>query len=376
MGTEKRLVALQAQTLHADVDDALSELSERIDTVHANVVLLFCSAQYDLQKLGRKIASSFSAPVVACTSEGQLGDRGFQTGGITAVSLSSPELRVSSYLISPLAECQARASEAAFNALSSLLESGAERSFGLVLVDGALRTEERLAASLYQSLGTIPLIGGSGQDPHGLPGCFVYHQGRFLRDAALITLFDTTLPFVTFKVSHANPGKHRLVVTAADPEQRLVHEFNGEPAADAYAEALGVNLDELAPPLFSKHALLLRSGSDHFIRSIRQCNSDHSLSFFCALEEGLVLTVGEPADPLIALQNGFDRVGAKIGEPRAIIGCEGIISRARPAASGNRDGGEIGQLLGANRVVGFSGDGMQYNAIYVNQTLSAVALSG
>ena len=36
-------------------------------------------------------------------------------------------------------------------------------------------------------------------------------------------------------VQHVIPGRHKLVVTMADPEQRVVLEFNGEPAAEAYA---------------------------------------------------------------------------------------------------------------------------------------------
>ena len=377
VGLESRLRVREAHTLDVDPDRAIARLSEQVDCQSASVSLLFCAPSYDLERLAHAIDTRFAGPVIACTTAGQFGSRGFQVGGITAVSLSSEELHVSPYLIAPLAECQARASEAAFKAMSGMLERGSERAFGMVLVDCLSGAEERLAASLYQSLGTIPLIGGcmgdtaSGQGAHGM--C-VYHEGQFRREAALFALFETTLPFATFKVSHAIPGKHKLVVTMADPEQRVVQEFNGEPAAEAFAEALGMEVDELNASVFSRNPLLFLSGGEHFVRSIRSVNDDHSLTLYCALEVGLVLTVGNASDPLSGLQTAFDGIEQKIGVPQVILGCDSVLRRLELERDGSQQA--VGELLARQRAVGFSGYGEQYNAMYVNQTLSAVALSG
>jgi hypothetical protein len=326
-----------------------------------------------LERLGREIAGAFPASVAACTTAGQLGTTGYQSGGITAVSLTSAELRMDSFLISPLAECQARASVAAFAAMSGLVERGSRKAFGLVLVDGLSQAEERLAASLYQSLGNIPLIGGSAGDECAFLATHVYHQGKFLRDAAVFLLFETTLPFAAFKVQHVTPTRHKLVVTMTDTERRVVQEINGEPAAEAYAETLGADLDELDSLLFSRNPLMLQSGTDFYVRSVQKVNEDLSLSFFGALEEGLVLTLGESCDPLIALEQGFADVEARISRPEIVIGCDCFLRRMEFA----RDGKEaaIGDFLASKRVVGFNTYGEQYNAIYVNQTFSAVALS-
>ncbi len=366
----------QAHTLDLDADRAIAAIREQVDAQHASVNLLFCAPGYDLERLGRAIEASFSTPVIACTTVGQFGTSGFQNSGITAVSLSSDELHVNPYLIAPLAECQARASEAAFNAMSGMLERGTERAFGLVLVDEMSGAEERLAASLYQSLGTIPLIGGSAGDElgaRGAQGTRVYHQGRFMRDAALFALFETTLTFTTFKVSHVVPGKHKLVVTMADPEQRVVQEFNGEPAAEAFAEALGMEVDELNSAVFSRNPLLFLSGGEHYVRSIRGVNDDHSLTLYCALEIGLVLTLGNGGDPVATLQCAFDDVEQKIGRPRVILGCDSMLRRLELEQDGTDRA--VGDFLARHHAVGFSGYGEQYNAMYVNQTLSAVALS-
>ncbi len=96
----------------------------------------------------------------------------------------------------------------------------------------------------------------------------------------------------------------------ADPAQRVVHEINGEPAADAYAEMLGVELDELNSDLFSKNPIMLRNGDDYYIRSLRSVNADHSLSFFCAMEQGLVLTIGKHTPTRSRRSNAALRVTA------------------------------------------------------------------
>jgi hypothetical protein len=337
-------------------------------------VLVFCSPKYDLERLARCIAASFAGPVAGCTTAGQIGPGGYQRGGITAVRLSSRELRVRPFLIEPLEQCQARAAEAAFAASESLLEQSSRKAFGVVLCDGLSVAEERLAASLYQSLADVPLIGGSAGDELAYQRTHIYHEGRFISNAASLVLFETTLPFATFKVQHLAPTRQRLVVTMADPTQRVVLEINGEPAAEAYAEMLGAELEELDSGLFSKNPLMLRNGDDYYVRSIKRVNPDHSLSFFCAIEPGLVLTIGKSTDPIAALESGLSNISGRVAEPEVILGFDCVLRRSEL----EKDGADsaVGDWLARNRVVGFSAYGEQYNAIYVNQTMTAVALGG
>ncbi len=373
MGIEQRLVVRHAHTTRTSPAEAVSELREKLAPLRSSASLLFCSPSYDLDALGREIARAFPSPVGACTTAGQIGAGGYtSSGGITAVSLESSELAMRPYLISPLGQCQARAAEVAFTAMSSLVERGKRRAFGLVFVDGLSGAEERLAASLYQSLGNVPLIGGSAADELAFRATHVYHDGKFVRDAALFLLFETTLPFTTLKVQHVVPTRHKLVVTAADPERRIVHEFNGEPAAEAYAEMLGVDLDELGSFLFSQNPVMIQSGGDHFIRVLRRMNPDKSLLSFCALEEGTVLTLGSSTEPLGALERDFARARERIGEPAVVIACDCVLRRMEFEKRGTLD--EIGGFLAKNAVVGFNTYGEQFDAIYVNQTFSAIAL--
>ncbi len=363
----------RAHTTQTNASHAIAEIREQLEPMRSSASLLFCSPSYDLDALGREIARAFPTPVGACTTAGQIGALGYTaSGGITAVSLQSPDLDMRPYLITPLGQCQARAAEVAFAAMSSLVERGKRRAFGLVFVDGLSGAEERLAASLYQSLGNVPLIGGSAGDELAFRATHVYYDGKFVSDAALFLLFETTLPFASLKIQHVVPTRHKLVVTAADPERRVVHEFNGEPAAEAYAELLGVDLDELGSYLFSQNPVMIQSGGDHFVRVLRRMNADKSLLSFCALEEGLVLTLGSSTEPMAALERGFARARERVGEPAIVLGCDCVLRRMEFEKRGIA--GEIGQFLAKNAVVGFNTYGEQFDAIYVNQTFSGIAL--
>ena len=358
----------------SDPRQAVEEVRAAVDQPGMRAVLLFCSPSYDLTALGAAIRGAFSCPVVGCTSAGQIGPIGYQRGGLTATSLASDDLVVRPHLISPLTECQQRSMTVAAQVRADLRNlPGRRRAFGLILVDGLSLAEEALAATLYQSLGDMPIVGGSAGDDLRFERTWIYWDGAFQSDAAVFAVFETSLRFCTFKLQHFRPTERKLVTTAASPSARVVQEMNGVPAADAYAELLGLTVEELDSSAFSRNPVMLRIGSEYYIRSIQKVNPDHSLTFYCAIDEGLVLTLGEGLEPLSTLEQGLRQVAAKIGAPSLIIGCDCILRRLCFEQKGID--GRVGEILSAHEVIGFSTYGEQFNAVHVNQTFTGIALA-
>jgi hypothetical protein len=356
-----------------DPRQAIAEVRAAIEQPGMQVVLLFCSAAYDLPRLASEIRDAFSCPVIGCTSAGQIGPNGYQRGGITAASLASDELVAHPYLISPLSECRARTAEVAARVAARLRHMPAERkAFGLTLVDGLALAEEGLAATLYQGLGNVPIVGGSAGDDLRFERTAVYWDGAFLSDAAVVTIFETSLPFTSFKLQHFRPTDKKLVITAADPSTRLVKEIDGLPAAEAYAELLALRVDQLDSAVFSANPVMLRIGGDYYVRSVQKVNPDHSLTFYCAIDEGLVLAIGSGLEPLATLELGFADLERRIGTPSFIFGCDCILRRLELEQLDQV--GRVGQFLAANRVIGFNTYGEQIDAIHVNQTFTGIAL--
>ena len=368
-----RLSTLQATSTSADPAAAVRELRAAIDQPGMKAVLFFCSSSYDLKELGSAIRDAFPCPIVGCTSAGQIGPTGYQRGGITAASLSCDELIAHPYLITPLSECRERAAQVGAQVRTRLedLPPG-KQAFGLILVDGLSLAEEGLAAALYQSLGNVPIVGGSAGDDLKFERTSVYWNGEFFSDAAVFSLFETSRPFSTFKLQHFAPTDRKLVVTAADPARRVVKEFNGLPAAEAYAELLGLSVEQLDSNVFSSNPMMLRIGSDEYVRSIQKVNPDLSVTLYCAIDEGLVLTVGKGMEPLASLAKGFRDATKDIGTPSLVIGCDCILRRLE-LEQGHLDR-QAGDILATNKVFGFSTYGEQFNAVHVNQTFTGIAL--
>ncbi len=355
----------------ADPHQAAADLAAQIGQTPSSLVLFFCSPSYDLKALGRALADHFPGPVAGCTSSGQLGPMGYVKGGLTGFSLASPELAAEPHLLRLDADLPAQIQDLAATVRDAeALSPG--RSFGLLLVDGLSMAEEALTAQLYQALGEVSLVGGSAGDDLAFVATHVYHAGAFHARSALFVHVRTSLPFKTFKFHHFSPTAVKLVVTAADPAKRLVQEFDGEPAATAYGRALGLDVADLDAQVFSRHPVMLKMGGDYHIRSIQKVNADLSMGFFCAIEEGLVLTLGEGRDVLLAAKEVFGGLGNNGKAPQLIIGCDCILRRIEFEQKDLLK--EMGELLTRFNVLGFSTYGEQFNSVHVNQTFTGIAL--
>jgi hypothetical protein len=179
---------------------------------------------------------------------------------------------------------------------------------------------------------------------------------------------------MTFKTQHFVPTETKLVITEADPEHRRVMEINGEPAAQAYADILGLQAQELNPTTFSNYPVILRIGGKDYVRSIQKVNEDGSLSFYCAIDNGLVLTLAQGVDIVENLKNQLSAIRQEIPDPECIIGYDCILRRLE--AQEKNLAGDLQRVLQKEKIFGFSTYGEQFNAIHVNQTLTGVAMGG
>ncbi len=356
-----------------DPGRAVAEIMEQFGREHPDGVIVFCSPDYELEALGQELRRAFPCPVVGCTSSGQIGPDGFEHSGILGISFHGGGIRLRPFIISPLTGYAEQTANIAEEIRQHCATHPARHRFGLLLVDGLSMLEERLVASLYQGIGNIPIIGGSAGDNLRFERTHVYDgDGRFLSGAAVFALVESEAPITTFKVQHFYPSDIELVITAADPELRIIHEMNGEPAAVAYADALGIGVEDLNPAIFSRHPLVLTFGKAPYVRSIQKANDDLSLSCYCAIEEGLIVTVGTAIDPLHTLETAFSELHQTLPDISVIIGFDCILRRLEFEQEGID--GQIGSLMAAHRVFGFSTYGEQFNGVHVNQTFTAVAI--
>ncbi|MCB0353431.1 MAG: FIST C-terminal domain-containing protein [Bdellovibrionales bacterium] len=358
-------------SVHRDPTLAVREFAEQVALPNPAVVIFFCSSEYDAGVISREMSQHFRCPFLGCSSAGELGSR-YQKHGIVGVSFSTDELMVASHFISPLTAYSAEQANSIVSLLRSELsiEDSTEGCFAFCLIDGLSSLEESFASDTYGALRGIPLVGGSAGDNLLFKETTIYHNSDYGNNAAVLLLARSSLPFEVFQFKHFIPSEKELVITEADPRTRRVIEIDGEPAAVAYAELVGVSPAALTPAIFSENPLMLEIGDEWFVRSIQSANPDQSLTLFCAIEEGLPLSIGTGKNFVETLRNH-----AKWLEQRQDIaltlGCDCILRRLEVEQKGLQK--EVEEVLDQLRFVGFSTFGEQFNSVHVNQTLTGIS---
>ncbi|MEH6577034.1 MAG: nitric oxide-sensing protein NosP [Amphritea sp.] len=357
---------------------AANELFTKLKWQNLGFVLFFCSTEYELNTLAVEIEQQFGdIPVAGCTTAGEITTQGYGQGCISAIGFSRKEFAISGRLIRNLegfafSDAQAVVDELISDCLQQQIAPIKDNSFALTLLDGLSTLEEQVLVTLDSVLGSIPHFGGSAGDDICLTNTHVYFNGRFYVGAAVIILINTSCEFEVFSGHHMICKDEKLVVTEANSDQRRVCELNAEPAAIEYSRVTGVPLAELNHEVFALNPIAVRIGEEYYIRSIQRVNDDLSLTFYCAVENGIVLTVMEPGEMLAVLDAELERVEAAVGEHVITIGCDCFLRRLEVERRGIKQ--EMSELLRKHRVVGFNTYGEQVDGMHINQTFTGVAI--
>ena len=367
-----------AQSLAPDARRAAQEFYEAVTQPNLALVLFFCSSEYDLDTLAAEISRLFLAvQVIGCTTAGEIGPSGYREQSLAGASFSADVCTVATGHIDELANFEISRGHAFCKNLLSELEGNipplnSGNTFAFLLVDGLSVREEPVARSFQDVLGKIPLVGGSAGDGLNFGRTYIYVDGSFHTDNASLTLINTPLPFKAFKTQHFVATDQRLVITKADPAQRVVKEINGLPAAEEYARMVGVDMKNIDPQCFAASPLVVRIDGSNYVRSIQKVNEDGSVTFFCAIEEGLVLRVARGVDLVDNLEQAFTEICKEIGSPQLVLSCDCILRKLEILQSNLID--RIADIFRRHNAVGFNTYGEQFRGVHVNQTLSGVAI--
>ena len=371
-------VVVNAVTRQRNVNLAARELSEQLSGSSLSLVLFFCSAEYDLESLAFSLQESFgSLPLIGCTTAGEISTEGYERSSITAIGFRRQYFTVASALIDrmenfSLSHAQERMDDLVRTCQKQALAPIQGHTFALTLLDGLSTREEVVLAALSTALGRVPHFGGSAADDNQLSLTSVYYGGNFYSNAAVVVLFNTPLNFEVFTTHHLQPTSEKFVVTRVDSDSRRVLELNAQPAADVYARFVGCAVEDLDLYSFASSPLAVRMGKHFYPRSIQQVNSDHSLTFYCAVDNGIVLTAMSSASLQDNLRLLFHGLHQRLGPSLMTIGCDCFLRRLE--AEGRDEQSAVSELLRQYSVLGFNTYGEQFNGMHINQTFTGVAI--
>lgn len=362
---------------HAVAEQFAEAVAAEADTLDAGFALIFFSrARVDADALVDALADHAPAlPYAGCSTAGEITPAGLDEGGMLAMLLPRASFNVVSSMIGGVSATGMETIALEVAALRHRLairdgDSGRAR-FAICLIDGMSYAEEAVTSALHWSLDDIPLIGGSAGDDLKFEVTNLIHDGRAASNAAIVMLLSTDVPFQVFKSENFRPTEEKLVVTASDPDRRIVHEFNAAPAAEEFATAVGVPAHALTPMSFASHPVVLKVGGEYYCRSIQKLNGDGSLSFFCAIDDGIVLSIAEPTSMVESTRAALGEAAEKVGGLDMVLGFDCVLRRLD--ARNRQLFREMSELYRQNNVIGFGTYGEQYRSMHLNQTFTGIA---
>ncbi len=360
-----------------DAREAVREIRAGLPLSEVALVVFFCSSRYDLDALADEINRCFGdCEVVGCTTAGEIGPSGYCDHSLSAMSFPKDDFTVASDHLDELRRFDLTRGHTFTNTLLQKLEAQAphcdpSNSFGLLLIDGLSVREESVVRTVQHGLGQIKLLGGSAGDDAKFRQTWVFSQGQFRTESAVLVLMTTPLPFKIFKTQHFVSTEERLVVTEANPARRIVKEINGLPAAEEYARVIGVDASQLDAMQFARWVVVVVIDGADYVRSIQKANPDGSLTFYCAIEEGLVFRVARGNDLVANLNQTFESLRSEVGPPQAVLACDCFLRHVEITQDGLTE--VVGDLFQRHKVVGFNTYGEQFGGVHVNQTLTGIA---
>lgn len=346
------------------------------DTV-PEVIFAFASTRQDPDQVAAALRERFpESLVVGCTTSGESLDGGHHRGQLVLSGLVDTGIRWSVALVPALSKTSFEAVDVVVDGLFTA--QGTERGevapddwFCVSFFDGLSLAEERVSSWIADALEGVRQVGGSAGDDLAFTATRVFHGGRAHADAAVLLLGHAEARnFEVIKHQHFTVTGRQLAVTRCEPEIRRIVELDGRPAIEAYADVLGLSPEDVTPEVCFANPLTLSIHGTPYVRSIREVLSDGSIDFYCAVEEGMVLDVGNHLDMPTSLASALaDREPASF-----MLMCNCILRALEAEAEGLH--AAVGAIVAehAEHVLGFDTYGEQVDGLHINQTFVALAL--
>lgn len=345
-----------------------------------DMLFVFHSSVQNPHAVAASLADKFpNTLIVGCTTAGEWLTGQHKNHALVLTGISTPDIR---WAVSVLEDLSAPCVDSTRAVCTDLVRQldidwgdlNADDYFCLSFFDGLSKREEPVIAAMASELGDVPLLGGSSGDDLKFDHAFVIANGKAWQHAAVFILAESRVPFRVIKHQHYIPGDHDVVITKANMAERVVNRLDGMPAAQRYAQLLGLEVEALTPQIFSDNPLAYPYGNECYVRALRRVCEDDALEFGCAIEEGMVLTLCQHQD----MAAEYDKLMAKLDPVAHKIPLLIVCNCIYRALEGMGD--DLNQQLAektcaiADHMIGFDTYGEQWQGLHINQTMVALAL--
>jgi hypothetical protein len=359
---------ITAYSTKENIDDIVRDISYQIGFFDTKLLLFFASSKFAPDDISLKMQETFPfSSVFGCSTSGEIVSGKMLDNSVVAMAFNSHAVKDAKIeVIENLQDEQGV--KRAFDSFEKhfakpMAELNPHEYVGLILVDGLSGAEEKLIEKIGDMTNVV-FVGGSAGDDLKFTSTSLYAKGECYSNAAILAVLKPGMDFTFIKTqSFCNLGK-TLEVTKADEKNRVVYEFNGKPAAIAYAETVGTTVEE-ASKYFMHNPVGLVIEGEPYVRSPQQIKENGSMAFYCGVGEGMELSLLESTDIISDTRDSINKAISELGKASGIINFNCIL-RTLELKQKNLTG-EYGALFSAIPTIGFSTYGEAYIG-HINQT--------
>ena len=356
---------VSANSSKESVAAVVSDLQEQFRNLEAKLVIYYASSRYAPEEISRQMQAAFpAATVFGCSTAGEIASGMMLKNSVVAMGFNQQAIKdVRVEVIEDLNQ-DSRSSFDAFERHfgKTMAQMDPKQYVGIILIDG-LSTKEELIIDRIGDLTNINFIGGSAGDDLKFAATQVYANGKSYSNAAVLAIMEPATEFACIKTQSFNILPKKLVVTKAHEANREVAEFNDKPAVEAYAEALGIPVKEVADR-FMHNPVGLVIDDEPFVRSPQQIK-DGSMVFYCAVVEGMELSILESTNIIEDTKKALDDAKSQLGSISGIMNFNCILRTLE--LEQKQATADYGALFTEVPTTGFSTYGEQYIG-HINQT--------
>jgi hypothetical protein len=344
----------------ADLAAQLSDLSPRF-------ILFFASSSFEPAALAAAMQKQFpTAKIIGCTTAGELVNEKVLRNSVVAMAFDDEAMEdVAIGVVQNLkTENQVPQVFAAFEEHTGqkMLALDVKQYVGLILIDGLSGAEEKVMDKIGD-LTDILFVGGSAADDMKLQTTYVFADGRAYTNAAVLALLKPKTGFEVVKTQSFCDMKKVLKATRVNEAERIVYEFDGEPAREAYARAVGLPVEQASSKFMDQPFGVMVEG-EPYVRGLKQFQ-DEALVFFCHIKEGMELNLLQATDILEDTRAVVQARKDKLGQISGLIHFNCCFRALQLEQWGQWE--EYGKIFADIPTVGFSTYGEQYLG-HINQT--------
>jgi hypothetical protein len=267
---------------------AAEALDGRDDT---KLLVVFCSDSYDLAPLLAGINDeSHDAPLVGCTTAGEIATNGPADSGVVVVALGGNGFHAETAVATGVGDRLRDAGAEVAGALHAV--DGRPHQVLLLLTDGLAGDQQEIVRGAYGVAGAaVPLVGGCAGDDLKMQATSQLCGRTVLRDAVVGAAISSDAPFgIGVRHGWRTVGEPMLVTRSGG---NRVLTLDDRPALDVYLDRLGAPDDARSDPAaFTRFALthplgLSRRSLEPQVRFVAEADfADRSLGCIAEVPQG------------------------------------------------------------------------------------------